>query len=1145
VATGVEYNGTTNEVGNYTIGSLPVGEYSIAFSAQGFKAFNRQGINLAAGQVARIDVVLEVGAVAETLTVTAEAAMLETETAQTTEGVNAKVFSDLPLSFGGGRNMAAFADKLVPGVQGSAWDMKIQGTPAGSAGIIVDGMTNLAGFLPGDFGEASISPEAIQELNVQTGNVSAEYGRQSGGTLAFTLKSGTNDVHGSAFYYFRNEVLNANNWNNNRLLAADPNFTDPNTASFRRPKDRRFDWGFSIGGPVYLPKIYDGRNRTFFYFTWEKFDNHQSGPGALNRSVPQPEMFRGDLSRLLTGNQVGTDVLGRPVYEGQIYDPSTLRQVNGQFVADPFIGNIIPVSRISRVAQGFEAIFAKYYPPVSDSLTNNLYWTRYSKQNVMQSTVKMDHSISSNHRLSGYFYKHGFPRHFQDAGGLWSLYDPEYGGPLAKAMRQERRGYNWNVSYDWIVSPTVLNHLSFGVNVNKNFYGSRQAGQGYAQAWGVTGVGNDLPPERWTAPEFNLGSSPVATFESWGKRDYRDFTYKGFILNETLSWQKGTHTLKFGFEWNRLTGEDFRWDSSGGIFNFAAITTGIPGQSYTSRTGNSFASFLLGEVNSANTGPPFNTASHRDYAALFVQDNWKVTPRLTLNLGLRWSGNSPIYERDDYIANFNPLLPDPNAAGLLGAVEYMGSGQGRTGKRSPAEGHWMDFGPTFGLAYRFLNNWVLRAGYGITYTPETIGWAMVPNGFVAGFAPTNSVVENSKGLYRPVFNIDDGYPGQLIPGNLDPSWGQTRGGTIISPDYTKAGYVQHFNFGFQVEPAKDLLIEVDWRASKGTRLHAGGNRSPNQIRSEELARGAVLGQVIDSPEAAAAAGLPYPYAGWSGPGWSTLVPFPQLTTRSLTAWGDPVGFSTYHSGNLIVTKRMSRGVYVYGAYTFSKQIANVNDVMGAGNTTGLQDVYNASVYKSITPDDRTHRLKSSVMWELPVGRGRWLLGNAGPLAEALLGGWTVSAIINYTSGAPISAPSALVRPVGWNGPAVYANFTAPPGGFTSIFDPSKFNPWDRNDPGNRMFDPSVFSQPLPQQLGNSPVRFPTMRTPWNFSEDMSIAKRFRMLEGVNLQLRVELLNAFNRHYFSSPDMNMNNPYFGHIWQASGNRTGQAGLRIEW
>ncbi|HPQ15545.1 MAG TPA: TonB-dependent receptor, partial [Bryobacteraceae bacterium] len=197
VATGVEYNGTTNEVGNYTIGSLPVGEYSIAFSAQGFKAFNRQGINLAAGQVARIDVVLEVGAVAETLTVTAEAAMLETETAQTTEGVNAKVFSDLPLSFGGGRNMAAFADKLVPGVQGSAWDMKIQGTPAGSAGIIVDGMTNLAGFLPGDFGEASISPEAIQELNVQTGNVSAEYGRQSGGTLAFTLKSGTNDVHGS------------------------------------------------------------------------------------------------------------------------------------------------------------------------------------------------------------------------------------------------------------------------------------------------------------------------------------------------------------------------------------------------------------------------------------------------------------------------------------------------------------------------------------------------------------------------------------------------------------------------------------------------------------------------------------------------------------------------------------------------------------------------------------------------------------------------------------------------------------------------------------------------------------------------------------------------------------------------------------
>ena len=1139
-ATGLSYRAITNEVGNYNIGALPIGQYELTFASPGFRQLTRRGIRLTSGQIARIDVALELGAVTESLTVTAETAMIETENAQTSEGVQAEVFSELPLSFGGGRNMAEFADKLVPGVQGSAWNMKIQGTPAGSAGIVIDGMTNLAGFLPGDFGEASISPEAIQELNVQTGNVSAEYGRQSGGTLAFALKSGTNDLHGSAFYYLRNEVLNANNWNNNLQLAADPDFSDPATERFKRPRERRNDYGFSVGGPVFIPKIYNGKNRTFFFFTWEKFERNESGPTNLERTAPQPEMFDGDLSRLLTNNQVGTDALGRPVFEGQIYDPATLRQVNGQFVADPFIGNIIPSSRISQVARNFQSIFSQYYPPVTNTLTNNLYWTRYYQQNVKQLTIKMDHSLSDSQKISGYYYKHNFPRHFQDQGGLWSLQDPDYGGPLAKAMRQERRGYNWNVAHDWIIGPTLLNHGSFGINDNKNFYGSRQAGQGYAQEWGVTGVGNGLPPDQWSAPEFNLGTSPVATFESWGRRDFRDFDYKGYILNDTLSWQKGSHTLKFGFEWNRLTGQDFRNDSSGGIFNFEADTTGIPGQPYTSQTGNSFASFLLGQVDNATTGPPFNTSSYRDYAAAFVQDNWKVTPALTLNLGLRWSGNSPIYERENHMANFNPMLPDPGANGLLGAVEYMNSDY-----RSSTTGHWTDFGPTAGLAYRFLDKVVFRAGYGITYTPETLGWSMVPNNFVAGYAPDNSVLADSQGLYVPVFNIDNGYPGVETPGNLDPSWAQNRGGTIVSPDYTKAGYIQSVNAGFQVQVTSDLMVEMDWRGSKGTRLHAGANRRPNQIREEELSRGAVLGQVIDSPEAAAAAGLPYPYPGWSGPGWSTLVPFPQLTTRGLTAWGDPVGFSTYHSGNLIVTKRMSHGIYAYGAYTFSKTIANVNDVMGSGNTTGLQDVYNSTVYKSITGDDRTHRIKAAAMWELPMGRGRPLLGNAGGVVNALIGGWTISSILNYTSGAPLGVPDSLTKPVGWNGPAVYANFTAPDGGFTSQFDPDTFDPWNRDSPGNQMFDPSVFSSALPQQLGNSPVRFPTMRQPWTFSEDFSIIKRFALYERLRLELRLELLNAFNRHYFSGPETNMNNSYFGNIWRASGNRTGQAGLRVEW
>ena len=440
VATRVAFKTSTNETGTYSIGSLPIGEYAIVFAASGFKELSRSGLSFTSGQIARLDAVLEVGQVSERLTVTGEAALLETETAQVSKSVDTNVFKDLPLTFGGGRNMAVFADKLVPGVIGSAWNMKIQGTPSQSQAVIIDGMSNLSGFLPGDFGEASVSPEAIQEMTVFTGNVSSEMARTGGGALNFVLKSGTNQVHGSGFYYLRNEFLNANDWNNNRLLAADPSFTNPNTSNFKRPKHRRADRGFSVGGPALIPKIYDGRDRTFFHFTLEGFKTGDVGPTNLVRTVPQPEMFDGNLGRLLRSRQVGTDILGRNVFEGQIYDPATLREINGRLVADPFLGNIIPQSRISQVARNVKTIFAKYYPPVTSDLTNNLYWTRFLDQKVRQGTLKLDHSFSSAHKVSGYYYWHGFPRDFQDQGGLWSLADPTMGGPLSRAQHQERHG---------------------------------------------------------------------------------------------------------------------------------------------------------------------------------------------------------------------------------------------------------------------------------------------------------------------------------------------------------------------------------------------------------------------------------------------------------------------------------------------------------------------------------------------------------------------------------------------------------------------------------------------------------------------------------------------------------------------------------
>jgi len=1144
-ATGVVYETRTNEGGAYSIGALPPGQYTIKFQASGFREVVRPNVTLEAGTIARIDPTLELGTVSDQVVVTGEAPMLETETAQNSESVTAKVFSDLPLGFGGGRNMAVFADRLVPGVNGSGYTMRIQGTPGGAAGVLIDGMTNLAGFLPGDFGEASISPEAIQELNVFTGNVSAEMGRQSGGTMNFTLKSGTNQPHGTAFYYLRNEVFNANDWNNNLRIAQDPNFTNPGTATFKRPKDRRKDYGASFGGPVYIPKIYDGRNKTFFYFTAERFNNATKGPGNLNWTVPQPEMWQGNLSRLLTGRQVGTDAMGRGVFEGQIFDPTTLRRLeSGRYVADPFVGNIIPANRISKVAQKYASIFNEWYPPATGSLLNNAYDNRINQQDVKQYTLKADHSFSPNHKVAGYYYKHGFPRNFlEGASQVFSLKDLDLGGPLSRIIRQERRGYNWNGSYDWVMSPTMLNHAMVGLNWNGNAFRTLHRGKQQVDALGITGVGFGQPEAEWTNPVINLGNSPVATFQSWGLSANRDEFYRGMVIGDTLSWQKRSHSLKIGFEYNNLNYRSEQYNNTGGTFNFASRTTAIPGETFTGNIGNSLASMLLGQVDSANVGPVFIPVTTRYYAAAFVQDSWKVNPRLTLNLGLRWSGNSSYFEEEDRLANFNPLLPDPNFGGRLGAVEYMGNGPGRTGRRNIFPGNWKDLGPTFGLAYRITDRVVMRGGYGISFTPEGFGWTFP---WWAGFNQTNSVPSDSKGTFLPVFNIDNGYPGQTVGPNLDPSYAAQFGGSRrYSPNFAKSGYVQNYNLGFQGQVTNDLLLEVDWRASTGVRLHAAGLVTPNQIDPKELSRGAVLSQTISTPAQASAAGLPYPYPGFSGLGGHTLLPFPQLKNLGLSAFGDPVGFSTYHSLNLIGTKRMSKGVFLYAAYTFSKTLTNVNDVVNGGGSGGAQDTYNRGAFKTVASDDRTHVLKSAFTWDLPIGKGRALLGNSSGLVNALVGGWNVSGTMRHRSGTPIGHPNSRTTPNFWNGPGVWANFNTPAGGFKSVFNPDTFDPWNAASPGNRFYDPKAFSDAAPQSLGNTPNRFPQVRGLWDLSEDFTVLKRFSLTESATLQLRVELLNVFNRHYFGGVDANMNSSSFGNIRTASGNRTGQLGARIEW
>src|SRR5512140_115418 len=344
VDTGVVSRATGNDVGLYTLSNVPFGKYEIRITAAGFKAYHGSGMTVSVGQTLRLDVTLEPGQVQESITVTSEASLLKVDTAQISTTVQSQAIKDLPLSFSGGRAMENFAYALTPAVEGNNWTSYIAGGAAFSKEVLIDGVSATA-QIQGHVGETSPLMEAVQEFSVQTSSMSAEYGHTSGGVFNFALKSGSNEPHGSAFYYLRNEDLNANSWMNNWRLSQ-----SPGDSRYMRARDRQFLGGLSAGGPVVIPKVYNGRNRTFVFGSFEKYTmSNYALSQSYGVTVPIPEFLNGDFSKLLTGKILGQDALGRDVIQGQIFDPKTLRQAGGKCVSDPFARNSVPHNPFSSV----------------------------------------------------------------------------------------------------------------------------------------------------------------------------------------------------------------------------------------------------------------------------------------------------------------------------------------------------------------------------------------------------------------------------------------------------------------------------------------------------------------------------------------------------------------------------------------------------------------------------------------------------------------------------------------------------------------------------------------------------------------------------------------------------------------------------
>lgn len=1136
LGTGALHETTSTETGQYTLPNLQVGTYRITVDAQGFRTVARPSVSLGATEVLRMDAMLEVGSVADAVEVTAELPRLQTDTPEIGTTLSSKSLIELPLSFSGGRRPESFAFSVSPGVGGTSYTSHINGSTGFSKEMLVDG-ASITVNQSGDANAALISPEALEEVKVQTAGMSAEFGRTQGGVFNLVLKSGANRVRGSAYFGLRNEALNAST------------FSDK-YRGVPRPEDRKQNWAGSFGGPVYIPQIYNGQNKTFFFFAYERYKERSYGFGSPSRTVPIPEFYDGDFSRLLGPVTTFTDALGRQVVRGAIYDPATFRQVPGssRWVGDPFPGNRIPVSRFSRVAQNLNAMAkAHYLPTVRDAsgqiplLNNSLFpksgapeWDHH------QYSVKADQNIGMRHKLTGSYYYHFSPRLILDAGGMWDVTD-RTGGPLAKARRRDDTGGGVRIAEDWTISPRLLNHVTLSYNRRGNPQEII-----YADVDGAKELG--IPNLTTTGyPVVNWGGGPFVGLETPGftTNSFRADVSWGIL--ETVSFTGGKHFIKTGVDIRR-NHQNVRPISNGAQFNFSARATAIPNEAYSgNQTGYAFASYLLGIVDSAALTDPIGLGGRRHYYALFIQDDYKVSSRLTLNLGLRWEYQPPMFEVADRYSSWNPNTIDPLTK-LPGAYDFAGSCSGCTGKRHFGRPSWRDFGPRIGFAWRPIDKWTLRGAYGILYEADSFnGYNATPTGKSTSTAwgGTYSLASDPVQPWAGIFNWDQGMPtDRYAPAGNDASWGNRNRPAMIDPDYGQTPYVQQWNFNVQRELPLRLVLDVGYVGNKGTRLKVGELARVNQISASALAQyGTRLNNAVRNAADAAANGIAYPYAGFSGTVASAIRPFPQVQgNQTVNVYGSPLGFSNYHSLQITLNRQFSRGLTLYTNYVWSKTMANLDSSL-IGDNGGPLDYYNLSLEKSVATYDTPHVVKAYVSYDLPVGRGKALLGGAGRVVDAIVGGWGFSGIMNYSSGQPLGFGAQTALSGGWNGATNRANIA--PGEMKAAgFDKSKFEFSTPLSANNTYLNKQLFSQPAPLTLGTSAPRYTQVRDFGTINEDLALQKTNRLSEGVRLRLRAEMLNAFNRHQLGGIVTSVNNLNFGQVTTVSGNRQIQLSARID-
>ncbi|MCC6862662.1 MAG: TonB-dependent receptor [Bryobacterales bacterium] len=1059
------YKVVTNAEGLYRVLYLNPGYYEISYEVQGFKRLVRSNIQVRSTETTRVDVTMEIGSVAESVEVTGAAPLLETETSMAGHLVTAVTVTRIPNP----QRHIYSLPWIFPSVTSQGGWGHAVGQRSRSFNVTLDGVPGVEPVRGGlDSGNRSLSSpeENMEEVKILTSVLPAEYGHSGGGVMNITYKSGTNQLHGVAKERYTGKSMIHRNWHD---------------AAVPRQAFGYHVMGASLSGPVLLPKLYDGRNRTFFMTGFQR--HHEKVSENNDVTIPSPAMLAGDFS---FGGMGDT-----------IYDPATLIQLpSGSYSRTPFPGNVIPKGRFDPAVQKFLT-----FDPWNgeDNRNNQMYMTRQGPQSNRSADTraryyltgydfKIDHAISDNHKIFGRFSDY---RRRGPGNGRWqvAVKNPIFDYQATNVPSDQSQ---LMLSDSIIISPTTINEVRLGATRRKFTRIPESLDQNWAGKIGIPNVG----PE--TMPSF-LTSSGGQLYSRFPEGKTSEVT-ENINFQENLTMVRGRHSFKTGYEILRTRANTLVPSQPSGRYYFGG--TEFP---YTPNTGNAFASLLLGSVTRADFTTALATWLPRWWThSFYLQDDWKVSRLLTLNLGLRWQYETPYNTKYGQQSQFSPTETDA-LTGRRGALLHPA---GPLAKRD-----LNNLAPRVGLAYNFQKDWVFRAGFAVNTLDI---WT---NGLQENFDEyyASATVQQSPGNPDVAFYLSKGPPSipfRIAPNGTAPFVGTNYSGRSASyyDPNIRSPYVMNWNAGFQWQFSRTMVVEFTYQGSAGVGLlnQWNINAIPLNISSDP----AELNRIRQASQNY----LPYTHFGG-------------ITHYS--NWGH----NTFHSGMVRFEKRYSHGLTLTSHYTRSKSIDEDSDDASAGGIT----FYNRSLEKARSDYDVTNRWVTYATYEFPIGKGRALLGSSNRAVQAILGNWQLSVIQTLENGAPFSFTFSGTS-------NVYL-----PGGLRPNMAPGKTYgdikiPWDSHGPCrfNRSCDLpwadiNAFAYPAsftPGQAGRNIQTGPGIL--WH---QVSVMKEFSIRERLKARIKYDVNNPFKRYFFSRPgnSVDFRNPQnFGKITSSSGSFSGLVG-----